>query len=115
MATEQEKLTVYKTRNIGFSFNPFKWTHIADLKVPFDNKWITMKEFAGKSKSSKLSIPTDEEIEQKAEHSVTEWLENSYNPEIHDEEKEGWAKEDYCTGYTEGYKQALKDLGYADN
>jgi hypothetical protein len=60
----------------------------------------------------KPSIPTDEEIEKKAEESATEWLAGSFNTELHDEQKEEWAKQDYCCGYEEGYKQALKDLGY---
>jgi hypothetical protein len=68
-----------------------------------------------REKQSKPSILTNEEIEKKAEQSATEWLKASYNPDIHDEEKENWAKQDYCCGYEDGYKQALKDLGYADN
>lgn len=64
-------------------------------------------------------VPTDEEIEKKAEQSATEWWTSEPDPEsdtLFTKEfnsiKEKWAKQDYCCGYEDGYKQALKDLGY---
>jgi hypothetical protein len=75
-----------------------------------------------REKQSKPSILTNEEIEKKAEQSATEWWASEPDPEsdtLFTEEfnkiKEKWAKQDYCCGYEDGYKQALKDLGYADN
>jgi hypothetical protein len=70
------------------------------------------------SKVVKPSIPTDKEIEKKAEQSATEWWASQPDPgldALFTEELEKWAKQDYCCGYEDGYKQALKDLGYADN
>jgi hypothetical protein len=85
-----------------------------------DYNWLpideTIQEFAVKSKPS---IPTDEEIEKKAEQSATEWWASEPDPgsdalftEEFNDIKEKWAKQDYCCGYEDGYTQALKDMGY---
>jgi len=71
---------------------------IADLKIPFDNKWITIEEFATKGK---LSIPTDEEIEEKAKQYC------KANTHI---AKRIWYFA--SKNFTAGYKQALKDLDH---
>jgi hypothetical protein len=85
-------------------------------------KWLGMDEeerYDTVAVKTKPSIPTDEEIEKKAEQSATKWWTSEPDPEsdtLFNEEfnkiKEKWAKQDYCCGYQAGYKQALKDMGY---
>lgn len=57
-----------------------------------------------------VSIPTDEEIEGKAKEYAYEMKGQLYTEKGQHPANKAWSL--LSRGYTDGYKQALKDLGY---
>ena len=79
-------------------------------------KWETIEEFADSFKPSKASIPTDEEIEEKAiDLSQSEYPYSDFqgkNVGVDDEHTGQALRGAFVEGHVKGYKQALKDLGH---
>lgn len=110
MGTFYTGFYIGKCKNCSKEFTGDKrWYHCkecSEKSMITDSQGNLILEFTEKTVKAS-TIPTDEEIEEKAENYI-----NNNTPNRTPSESDNWNEADCHFAFLNGYKQALKDLGY---